>query len=249
MTLATTWRGTVLGLLAAAACLVAATLCTTSAQASTSPSPSSGTGVLRIGWLENPESLNPFVAYNGSDYEIFHLNYDYLVGHDPATMKPRPEFAESWTRSPDGLVWTFTIRHGMTWQDGQPATASDVAFTYNYIIDNQMAMFTSYTEGIMSVKALDDYTVEVRTAKPKPNMLSSVIPILPEHIWFKVDPKKAGTDYANDLLPHRFRAVPGGGVEARQLRAPQGESDLLARYARRQRDHLHDLHQPELDGG
>ena len=40
------------------------------------------------------------------------------------------------------MTWTFKIRQGMKWQDGKPATARDVAFTFNYIIDNEMAAFT-----------------------------------------------------------------------------------------------------------
>jgi len=44
----------------------------------------------------------------------------------------RPELAESWDVSDDGLTWTFHLRPGATWHDGEPVTASDVAFTYDF---------------------------------------------------------------------------------------------------------------------
>jgi peptide/nickel transport system substrate-binding protein len=161
----------------------------------TSASPSAPKVVLNIGWLEDPENLNPFVGVMGTDYELWHLNYDYLVGFDNETLEPRPEFAESWSTSEDGLTWTFKIRPGMKWQDGEAATARDVAFTFNYIKDNQLTLYVPYTEGIDTVEATDDTTVVFHTSKPKSNMLSTVVPILPEHLWSKVDGEAAGSTY------------------------------------------------------
>jgi peptide/nickel transport system substrate-binding protein len=165
--------------------------------AAESPSSSRAKVVLRLGWTREPDNLNPFVGYSASDYEIWHLQYDLLTGYDAATLAPKPEFAESWSHSDDGLTWTFKIRPGMTWQDGQPATARDVAFTFNYIIDNGMSSFTGYTEGIKKVVAVDDVTAEFICKRPKANMLGMWVPILPEHIWSKVDPEAATTSYPN----------------------------------------------------
>jgi len=153
--------------------------------------------ILRLGWTREPDNLNPFVGVSASCYEVWHLQYDLLNGYDAATLEPKPEFAESWSHSADGLRWTFKIRPGMTWQDGTPATARDVAFTFNYIIKNKMSSFTGYTEGIEKVVATDDTTAVFTCSQPKANMLGMWVPILPEHIWSKVDPKDAGTGYAN----------------------------------------------------
>jgi peptide/nickel transport system substrate-binding protein len=186
-------------LLAAFACLAAGLVwgMTAAFAASESPSPSGGKVTLRLGWTREPDNLNPFVGYSASDYEIWHLEYDLLTGSDAMTLQPKPEFAESWTHTPDGLTWTFKIRPGMKWQDGLPATARDVAFTFNYIIQNQMASFTGYTEGITKVVAVDDSTAKFICSRPKSNMLGMWVPILPEHVWNKVDPKLAGTSFPN----------------------------------------------------
>ena len=113
--------------------------------ASPSPAASPGGTTYRVGTLESVETLNPFLGYSVVDNVVYHLNYDYLTGYDPVKLQPRPEFAESWSHSADGKTWTFKIRPGMTWQDGEPATARDVAFTFNYIIENRLASYTFST--------------------------------------------------------------------------------------------------------
>ena len=137
-------------------------------------------GILKaqFGTTFDADNLNPFVGYSGTAYEIFHLNYDFLVGYD-TDLSPRPELATSWETSPDGKVWTFHLRQGVTWQDGEPFTAADVVFTYTYIIKNDLTAFTSYTNSIEKVVALDDFTVKMTCSAPKANMLRLWIPILP----------------------------------------------------------------------
>ena len=183
-------------LLCAAALALAALALAPAAFASSSPS-AGAVKTLRVGWLQEPENLNPYIGLLGQDYEIYHLNYDYLVGFDPKDFSPRPEIATSWTVSPDQKVWTFKIRQGVKWQDGQPLTASDVAFSYNYIIDNQISTYTNYVDGIKKAVVVDPSTVQMICSRPKANMLSTIIPIVPEHIWSKVSGKAATTSFQN----------------------------------------------------
>ena len=166
---------------------------------SSSPSASAGAGktVLHVGWTAEPDNLNPFIGYETSSLELFHLNYDYLVGYRASDLRPVPELATSWQHSPDGKVWTFHLRDGVKWQDGEPFTSADVVFTYNFIIDNDMTNFTSYTEHIDKVEAVDALTVKFTCSKPKANMVQTTIPILPEHIWSKVSPKEAAGSFPN----------------------------------------------------
>ena len=155
------------------------------AATSASPSPAGDKVILRVGTMQDIDSLNPFAGYTVAAYEMFHLNYDMLTGYAP-NGDVRPEIADSWTVSEDGLTWTFKIHPGITWQDGEPLTASDVAFTYNYIIDNDLSAYTSSTLNIKEAVALDDATVEFHLKKPKATMLRLWIPIVPEHIWSKI---------------------------------------------------------------
>ena len=168
------------------------------ARAGTSSSPVPAEKVtLHIGWVQEPDNLNPFIGIQGTDYMLWHMNYDFLVGFDAKTLEPRPELATAWEVSPDGKTWTFTIRSDAKWQDGVPVTARDVAFTFNYINDNQLLNLSTYTNGITRAEVVDDTHVKIYTKAPKANMLRMVVPILPEHIWSKVSGKAATTSYQN----------------------------------------------------
>ena len=193
---------------------------------STSPpasSPSSGKIVLRVGYPGAPDNLNPFIGTYAQSYLIFAVNYDQLVGIDAATLAPSKEtgLAMDWSVSDDGLTWTFKLRDTAKWQDtGQPVTAEDVAFTYNYIIDNQMMAFLSSVQGIKHVTVVDPYTVTMTCTKPKADMLLACnsIPVLPEHIWTEVSPKLAGTTVPEQPAHRRQRRVPVRRVQEEQLR-------------------------------
>ncbi len=162
------------------------------AATSASPSPSGEKIILRIGTLQDIDSLNPFAGVTVAAYEMFHLNYDMLTGYAP-NGDVRPEIADSWETSADGLTWTFKIHPGITWQDGEPLTAKDVAFTYNYIIDNELSAYTSSTVNINDAEAIDDSTVVFHLKKPKSTMLRLWIPIVPEHVWSTIPGDKAAT--------------------------------------------------------
>ena len=167
------------------------------ASPSSSPSPGGGKIVLQVGFQDTVDNLNPFIGFALVSYDVYDLNYDFLVNYDAATLKPVPGVAESWEHSPDGKVWTFHIRHGVTWQDGQPLTAQDVAFTFNYVVDHQMAAFTVYTSWIKHVTATDPYTAVFTCSQSKANMLQMWVPILPEHIWSKISPSDARNKFQN----------------------------------------------------
>jgi peptide/nickel transport system substrate-binding protein len=170
--------------------------------AAASPAGDAGKVIYKVGWTRQPDNLNPFIGYESPAFEMWYLTYDSLVGYDPKTLsatkgEDSTGLATDWSVSDDGLVWTFTIRKNAKWDDGTPLTAKDVAFTYNYVIENEMSNFTAYTNLIEKATAIDDYTVEFVCSKPKPDMTRHWVPILPEHVWSKISPKAAGQSYQN----------------------------------------------------
>jgi peptide/nickel transport system substrate-binding protein len=167
------------------------------ALASASSPPAAGeTTTLRLGWIQDVENLNPFIGF-GSSYEVWCLNYDFLVGYDPKDGSPRAEIAESWETSANGRVWTFHIRRGVTWQDGKPLTARDVAFSFNYIVDNQLSAYATYIKLIERAEVVDEYTARVVCSQPKADMLRVYLYVLPQHIWSKIDPRTVEVSYRN----------------------------------------------------
>ncbi len=175
--------------------------------ASASPGASSSPGsqlVLKLGWTTEPDNLNVFVGYESECWELWALNYDYLFGSGNYNQ-PALDLASQWPTqqnggiSADGKVWTIHIRSGVRFQDGTPLTAADVAFTYNYIIKNNISQYTTYMAGIKSAAALNPTTVRFICAHPMALgfMETQSVPILPEHIWKNVSPNAATTSYGN----------------------------------------------------
>jgi len=170
---------------------------------SSSPAPAKGKVVLRLGMTNIPDNVNPFVGQMSSCYEIWSLNYDLMVGFSAGDYG-HPQgaaatgLADHWTSSDGGRVWTFHIRSGVKWQDGVPLTAHDVAFTYNYVIKNQLGNYTMYMNFIKSVTAPDDNTVVFTCTRPKANMLNMWVYIVPQHIWGKISGKDAQGSFQNN---------------------------------------------------
>ena len=172
------------------------------ALATSSSPPPAGKVVLKIGMTNIPDNVNPFVGQMSSCYEIWSLNYDLMVGFSAGDYS-HPQgtaatgLADRWAVSDGGRVWTFHIRPNVKWQDGVALTAHDVAFTYNYVIKNQLGNYTMYTNFVKSVTAPNDTTVVFTCTKPKANMLNMWVYIVPQHIWGSISGKSAGGDFQN----------------------------------------------------
>ncbi|WP_052441183.1 ABC transporter substrate-binding protein [Streptacidiphilus anmyonensis] len=152
-------------------------------------SSASGT-TLRVAMSDSGvDTLNPFTAYFNGALDIFAGIYPTLTSIDEQG-KPGPYLATSWTLSPDHLTWTFKLRSGLKWSDGQPLTAADAAWTLNLIMTNTVAGTANGTlvSNFASVTAPDATTLVIRTKQPQANVTYvsipfSGIPIVPQHIW------------------------------------------------------------------
>jgi peptide/nickel transport system substrate-binding protein len=150
-----------------------------------------------VGWDIEPDNLNPFVGIEQSSYELYHLEYDFLTNYAPSHLQTEPGLATSWTHSPDGLTWTFTIRSGVKWQDGVPLTAHDVAFTYTFMMKYKLQAFLAALAGIKTATAPNDTTVVITCSRPKADILSMWVPILPQHIWGRFQSYSQAYNFAN----------------------------------------------------
>ena len=183
---------------------------------SSSPSPDDVT--LRVGWTADPDNLNPFVGWASASFEVWSLNYDQLVGWDPEDFSPDDTgLATSWDVSPDGRTYTFHLRDGVKWQDGEPFTAADVAFTYDYIVKNDMYAFSIGTTGIEEARVVDPLTVQIVCSEPKADLLRIWIPILPQaHLGEGAARRRRGRLREPDA-DRRDRALPVRGVQEGRL--------------------------------
>ena len=100
-------------------------------------------------------------------------------------------------------MYTFKIKQGVKWHDGQPLTAKDVAFTYNLVKAHEdFPTLNSYTTNFVSVEAPDDETVVITLDQPVPSIESKLVflYILPEHIWKDHAEGDAAAEFANEEM-------------------------------------------------
>ena len=140
--------------------------------------------VLKVGMPEDVDTMNPFLAVFASSTNIGRMMYEFLTTYDQKTAAPVPALAESWSHSADGLTWTYHIRSGVKWSDGQPVTAKDAAFTFNLMMTNKDAATANgnFVANFAKVTAPDDSTLVITTTHPQATMLALDVPILPEHV-------------------------------------------------------------------
>jgi len=166
--------------------------------ASESPAPDEKV-VFTVGLTNEPDSLNPYLGIEAESFEMWALTYDYLITYKPEDMSPQPGLAESWETSDDGLTWTFDIREGVEWSDGEPLTAEDVSFTLNQILDGgpESSTWGSYLGSVDTIDAPDDTTVVLELDEPNAVLPLLPMPILPEHVWSKISEEEVKS-YANE---------------------------------------------------
>lgn len=102
---------------------------------------------------------------------------------------PTPWLAKEWTVSDDNTEITVPLREDFTFHDGEPVTAEDVAFTYQYIKEQEVPFFASAVAPIESVEATGEYEVVVTLTEPFAPIFTltfSRVHILPKHVWENV---------------------------------------------------------------
>lgn len=117
----------------------------------------------------------------------FRYMYDTLVRLDGGRIVPWA--AESWNEV-DATTLDVKLREDMTFHDGEKVTAEDVAFTINYIKQHELPQVAQYVGSIDSAEVTGDYAVRIKLNRQDPNLIPrsfTAIPIVPEHIWSKVE--------------------------------------------------------------
>lgn len=139
----------------------------------------------------------PYSAIRGPGRLITTYIFDTLAFPD-VTGTPKPWLAKSWTSSPDGKTWTFTLNDNVKFHDGMPLTSEDVRFTFDYNL-NGPAAAAGVAQGVTyidTVTAPDPKTVVIQLKTVRPSFLQDIagtfgFAIMPKHIWQSVtDPAK-----------------------------------------------------------
>jgi peptide/nickel transport system substrate-binding protein len=121
---------------------------------------------LKIGLSADVSSLDPHYLNIAPNINLSSHLFDTLVLVDP-DGKLAPGLAMSW-RAVDDTTWEFKLRRGVKFHDGSELSADDVLFSLDRParLTSSPGPFTSYTRQIVAKKAIDPYTVQLKTATP-----------------------------------------------------------------------------------
>jgi peptide/nickel transport system substrate-binding protein len=138
-------------------------------------------GVLVVGQIAEPKSLDPAAVTAVNDFRILVNLYEGLLKYKPGTLEVAPGLAESWEVSEDGTEYTFTLREGVVFHDGTPFDAEAVKFNFDRMLDENhpyhdtgpfpLAFFFSAVDG---VEAVDARTVKFTLSGPYAPFLSNL---------------------------------------------------------------------------
>ncbi len=130
-------------------------------------------GTLRMGMQSDPGGLDPQLQSATALWKVTELIYSTLTQVNP-DLSVRPDLAESWVISDDGLTYTFTL-HQATFHNGRAVVASDVKYSFERLVDPATASPTAGSLASMkSIEAPDDSTVVITLNQPDASFLAMI---------------------------------------------------------------------------
>jgi peptide/nickel transport system substrate-binding protein len=190
-----------------------------------------GRDVLVVDLVNEPSSLDPHIQWNPDSYYVYRNIFDNLVTRDDAG-KIVPQIATGWRQVSDTVI-EFDIRQGVTFHDGTPLTAEDVAFSVRRIIDPELkSPQLSQFNRIDKAEVVDGSRLRITTKGPYPVLMAQLVKL---SIVPKAYVEKLGRDEFNlkpiGSGPYRFagwqrgvrvtlEANPATGATSRAFRRP-----------------------------
>jgi peptide/nickel transport system substrate-binding protein len=135
---------------------------------------------------QDVDTFNPLLTTNETSLAVSRLLWPSLIGQDPQEGYVTPDaLASAWNWSDDGRIYTFTLRSGITWSDGQPITAHDVQYTFAALADEGVqSPYRSALAAIEQIVARDDQMAVVTFAAADCAALHLLRqPVLPRHLY------------------------------------------------------------------
>ncbi len=197
---------------------------------------------LRLLYWQAPTILNPHFSSGFKDSEASRITLEPLASFDADGNLVLFLAAEEPTRenggvAADGTSVTWKLKPGLTWSDGTPFTAADVAFTYEFIVNPEVATVNAGSyELVESVEALDDTTVQINFKEPNPAwylvFTGTEGMVLPQHI-FKDYNGANGREAPGNTLPvgtgpYRVVSFTPGDVIVYEANPNYREADQVA---------------------
>jgi len=139
---------------------------------------------------ESPHNLNPVLSTNDADRDLTRLIFSSLIKYNE-NSELVPDLASSYIVAKDGKTYTFKLKSGVTWHDGEPFNSEDVVFTINAVQNSEYTSPLRNSWQGITVSAPDEYTVIIMLKTPYSAFIENLalLGILPKHIWKNVMPQ------------------------------------------------------------
>ncbi len=156
------------------------------------PTKRGGGGPLKLLWWQGPTLLNPHFAVGTKDQEASRIFYEPLASYDPdgnvvPVLAAEIPSIQNGGLAADGKSVIWKLKSGVKWHDGQPFSADDVVFTWEYARDPATAAVTIGIYKDIEVTKVDDLTVKISFKAATPFWASAFVDtvgmILPKHLF------------------------------------------------------------------
>ncbi len=167
-----------------------------------------------VAGISEPQGIfNPYFFVNGWDENVTNVIFSRLIDWD-SQGKLVPGLAAGWTVSPDNKVYTIKLRPNLTFSDGSPLTAADVAFTLTVLYDPHYDGDTDITlaniaggagykagkaDSVSGLKVIDPLTLQVTTTQPGATTLAKIGGPVLSKAWYGKGYQRGNLDYLRTL--------------------------------------------------
>ena len=195
-------------------------------------------GHLKAGWAGVGEfrTLDPARI---NQVLLFQIASNVLSGltHINPQLVAQGDLAADWSVSADGKEWTFNLREGVTFHNGDPFTADDVVFTYNRSKDPQISIHSRVLSNVNDVVKVNDHTVKILLGAPQASFLTKTLERASGRAMTIVS--RGGLE---QLSESQYGLTPVGTGPFRVASHTLGQSIVLERF-----ENYYDPERPKLD--
>ncbi len=146
-------------------------------------------GSMVVTYKDDISTFDPAIGYDWQNWSMIKSLFDGLMDYEPGTTELRPDLAESYTVSDDGLTYTFKLRKGVKFHNGRELTSADVKYSIERAVNPetqspgqgffwQINGFEDMTSGkakkLSGITAPDPYTVVIKLSQPDATFLQIV---------------------------------------------------------------------------
>ncbi|MFS8543257.1 MAG: ABC transporter substrate-binding protein, partial [Limnochordales bacterium] len=169
-------------------------------------------GSMVVTFLTDVTTLDPAIGYDWQNWSIIKSMFDGLMDYEPGTTQLRPQLAERFEVSEDGLTYTFYLRRGVKFHNGREVVASDVKYSLERVltpatqspglgfyltIEGAQEFVDGQAAEVTGIRVLDDYTVQFKLARPDAAFLH-VLALNFAHVVPRAEVERYGADFGHN---------------------------------------------------